>query len=603
MPLSKILSNLKPFNKDITWTLPTDLKHGILTTNFAFVKAKKEGINPVELANQIKQELEDFIQKNNISLSVKTVGPYINLDYLAKAYDEILNTDIELDQILEKEDKNVLVEFCSVNVAKPLHAGHVRNINFGESIRRILKTKYTNVKTDNYWGDWGVQFGIIIWAFKIFQKKKLLTVSFQGEESIIKLEEYNNKPIDILVKLYIWGNAQKEKVENWEKLVRDEFLKLEKGDKENRKLWQNFLDLTKETIYPELEKFGVEKHDYGFGESYYEDRMKVVSKFLEENNIWQKDGLARYFDFEELVENTTNLDPELAKKIKKLGRCYLISSKGYSSYAFRDVAARIHWTGELDMDLMITITGNEQSHHFNQFFAICYYLSTLKVFRDKFGEKVANRFNYDSLKHLSHGFLTLPEGKMSTRKGNFLTAQDVLNKVNQKTAEVLEQKGGNYSKDTIKKTAIAAIKWFDLNRDSKLDLVLDMDQILNFVGNTGIYQLYTIARLSSILEKNDIAKDFENDINLLNEEEKFILKRISTLPIVLEESTRKFKPHLICNYLFEIATDINSWYSKYSVNNEKDDSRKDTLLRFCELLKNHNWKCLELLGITPVESL
>jgi arginyl-tRNA synthetase len=288
--------------------------------------------------------------------------------------------------------------------------------------------------------------------------------------------------------------------------------------------------------------------------------MKDLTVFLEENNLWEKEDQARYFDFEKLVENWQGLDENLKSKIGRLGRCYLISSAGYTSYAYRDLAARIHWAGELDMDIMITVTANEQNHHFQQLFAICYYLSELKSFQEKFSTKISSRLNYDSLVHISYGFLTLPEGKMST------------------------------------------LKWYDLARDSAGDIVLDIPKILSFEGNTGVYQLYTIARLNSILKKNSTT-DQNLNYDLLNPVEQKIIKACWLTPLVLDQISSSYKPHHLCNHLFEIATMVNSWYVETSVSRETQENRKQTLLNFCQQIQLHLKNGLELLGIESLEEL
>jgi len=601
MNILVLLENLQKEYPDFQWSIPPDLKVGILTTNQAFIQAKVEKQNPAQLANELAAKIQIFCDSKDFPVVVKTAGPYINLDYTEEIYSR-LKVGQELD--IPKVERKILIDYCSLNVAKPVHAGHLRNIDIGESLRRILELKYSSVKTENYWGDWGVQFGIIIWAWKKFIQQKKLQVVVNENIETIELDDFQLSPVETLVKVYIWGNQQKETAENWEVMVRDEFLKLEKGDPENRELWQKFLDRTKTDIYPYLLELGVKQHDYEYGESYYEERVKDLTVFLEENNLWEKEEKARYFEFEKLIEKWPNLEPDLAVKIGRLGRCYLVSSQGYSSYAFRDVAARIHWAGELDMDLMITITANEQNHHFAQLFAICYYLSAQEIFRKKFSKEIVNRLNYDHLIHINYGFLSLPGGKMSTRKGNFLTAKELMDTIFNKAKEVLEQKSSDYSQDTIFKVGIAAIKWFDLNRDSALDLTLNTDQILQFEGNTGVYQLYTVARLNSILKKNpETNRIKELDLNKLNETEKLLLKKITTLPWILENITQIYKPHLLCNYLFELASEINSWYAKYSVSSETDLERKNNLLNLCNILKLHLISALSLLGIDSLEQL
>jgi arginyl-tRNA synthetase len=600
----QILQKLQTDFPVLVWAKSPNLDFGLLATNYAFLEAKKLKQNPQQIAKDLTQNLNNWVEKNNLEIIFQAAGPYINLNLKSSLWQKYLDNQnlnqFELNQI----DQKVIVDFCSVNVAKPLHAGHLRNIDIGESLVRILKLKYTTVKTENYWGDWGVQFGIMLWAWKIFEDKKSLKLTVNGKAEELKIENYKIDPIQTLVKVYIWGNQQKENVENWDKLVRDEFLKLEKGDPQNRQIWQDFVSSTRESIYPYLEELGVKRHDYEFGESYYEGRMKELTSFFEENNLWEKEAESRYFDFEKLAENWTNLDPNLKPKITRLGRCYLISSSGYTSYAYRDITARIHWAGELDMDIMITVTANEQNHHFAQLFAICYYLSGLPVFQEKFGNRISSRLNYNNLVHINYGFLTLPEGKMSTRSGNFLTAKDLVNKVTDQAYKTLQEKA-NSDQNLIQKSkvvAIAALKWYDLARDSGADIVLDISKILSFEGNTGVYQLYTIARLNSILRKNPTS-DLNLNYDLLNPVEQKIIKACWLTPLILDQISDSYKPHHLCNHLFEIATMVNSWYAETSVSKETDENRKQTLLNFCQQIQLHLKQGLGLLGIESLAEL
>ena len=600
MTVFQILDLLQADFPDINWNKSPNPEFGLLSTNQAFITAKQLKQNPQKIAQDLASELNNWAESKNLELSFEPTGPYINLNLKPALWQKYLDQKYLNQFELPKIEKSLILDYCSTNVAKPLHAGHIRNIDIGESLVRILRLKYREVKTENYWGDWGVQFGIMLWAWKVFREQKSLEVTVNGELENIKIEDYQKDTINTLVKVYIWGNQQKEVAENWEKLVRDEFLKLEKGDAENREIWRDFVDSTSESIYVYLEELGVKRHDWEFGESFYEGRTKELTEFFEVNNLWEKDGQARYFDFEKMVENWPEIDDKLRPKISKLGRCYLISSNGYTSYAYRDIAARIHWTGELGMDVMITVTGNEQNHHFNQFFAILNYLSEQKSFVQKFGSKVAERLNYQSLIHISYGFLTLKEGKMSTRKGNFLTAKDLVDQVIQQATKTLEEKGGsdkNQIESKSKVVALAALKWYDLARDASSDVVLDIPKILSFEGNTGVYQLYTIARLNSILRKNSFEGGGDLKFDLLNSAEQKIIKNCWLTPLILDQISQNYKPHILCNHLFEIATMVNSWYAETSVSREENPERKQTLLNFCDQVQGHLKAGLNLLGI------
>jgi arginyl-tRNA synthetase len=579
---------------DYNWNLPTSFDFGVLTTNIAFIEARKQARNPVEIANSLVFEINQKVEVLGYKASTK--GPYINLEITDFSF--VLNS-AEKNFILPKSEQKILLDYIALNVAKPMHIGHVRNGNLGESLNRILRLKYPDLLTDNHWGDWGVQFGILVWSYKELQKLKEIEVLFNDKIEIVKLENFYENSLDNLVKLYVWGNQQEEKTENWKELVRIETLKLEQKDEENLAIWQKFVDISKKEMKADLEMLNVSPFDLELGESSYLDECRDLEKFLDENNLWEKDGLARYFDFEKMAEEL-----EIAK-IKNLGRCYLISSNGYSSYAFRDVAARIVWARDYDRNIMITVTASEQKHHFEQFFQILNYLNTKPEFRQKYGEEVCKKLKIENLIHIPYGFLKLVEGKMSTRKGNFLTARDLVHKVESEAEKVLIAKNSDPKKAIT--VAMAALKWYDLAKDSLSEVVLDIPKILSFEGNTGVYQLYTIARLNSILDKVGELGDenFDNEMlnQVLNSDEKLILTQTKTLPLILENITKTYKPHLLCNHLYEVATKVNSWYAKYSVTSEKDLIRKKVLLKMCKYLKQHLILGLDLLAIDYLEKL
>ncbi len=605
------------------WTVPPDLVFGILTTNFAFRAASKrtkdtgQKTNPNQIAVELCTQMNQLIIEQKLPLVARVVGCYINLDIdFTSPY--IAVSLFEQTVSLEQTNKKIMLEYVGVNVAKPMHAGHLRNANLGESLKRILKLKYSNLVTDHHWGDWGVQFGIILWAWKIFAVQKTLEVVVNEQFEIISFDDYQKNPIDILVKLYVWGNQQSDIVENWKDLVRAEHLKLEQGDSKNRKLWQDFVLKSKLELRKDLELLGVGEFDYEQGESYYECQMKELWEFMDKHYIWQIEGQGRYIDLEDLAEKWVGMPTELASKIKHFGRCYLVQSKnGYTTYPFRDVAARLDWAKNIGAETMITLTDHTQKHNFDQAFAIISYLASLPEFQLKYGDEVCDRLSWHNLVHVQYGFLTLPEGKMSTRKGNFLTAQNLINQVVGESKSVLVAKNPELATDQdnlqgelnrrAQIVAIAALKWYDLARDSLTDVVLDIPKILSFEGNTGVYQLYTVARLNSILSKVSMQPSSNpqdsSGYSDLNDVELLILKKMILLPLVLETICVNYKPHLLCTHLFELATMTNSWYAKHSVSMEKNLLRQAQMLSLCSAIKNQLVFGLDLLAIETLETL
>jgi arginyl-tRNA synthetase len=625
--IKQILSIWQPVilsqnNIVVEWTLPTSLNHGILTTNCAFLLAKSLKQNPIQLVEELKKDLEVFLSSAKFAgenggilkqvhddcvslgsiLVVKAVGPYINLEFTNEAFG-LLNFDL----VVEQKSDVITIDYVSNNAAKPLHAGHSRNINLGEVLRRCLLLKYPNLKTNNYWGDWGVQFGILLWGYKQFVKQKKIEVIINDEKRIFEFDSEDKLDIDTLVAIYIWANQMKETTENFDQIVRDEFLALEKGDQENDRIRQFLVDISIKSVNVEIGLLNAPEHDYQLGESYYAKKVPELYEFFETNKIWKSEGLARYFDLEEIVDAWQDAPETMKKQKKSLGRCYLVSSNGYSSYAFRDIACRIDLIKSLHADRMITITANEQIHHFEQFTAILVYISSLPSFVKKYGKEITDKLTLDNIVHISYGFLTLAEGKMSTRKGNILTLRSLVNTIIGEAKIVLEAKTEGLNQAEINRrakiVAVAALKWYDLARDSSGDLVLDIPKILSFEGNTGVYQLYTLARINSILRKNSFTCDNAVSFNKLNQDELLILKKCWILTLVVEKVVESYKPHYLTNYLYELSTSFNSWYAKYSVTNELNLSRKNQLLQFCTIIKNCLEGGLDLLAIETLDEM
>jgi arginyl-tRNA synthetase len=628
--IKQILSEWQPSilvhnNIVVEWTLPTSLDYGILTTNCAFHLAKSLKQNPIQLVEELKKDLEVFILDKSLVIKgvgipsqaeddgiylgsvlvVKAAGPYINLEFTTEAFG-LLNFDLNINQ----ESDVINFEYVSNNAAKPLHAGHSRNINLGEVLRRCMLLKYPNLKTNNYWGDWGVQFGILLWGYKQFVKLGKIEVVINDQKKIFEFESEDKLDIDTLVAIYIWANQKKETTENFDQIVRDEFLALEKGEVENERIRQFLVDISIKSVNEEIGLLNAPEHDYQLGESFYAQKVPELYEYFETNKIWKADGLARYFDLEEIIDGWVDAPEVLKKQKKSLGRCYLVSSNGYSSYAFRDIACRIDLIKSLHADKMITITANEQIHHFEQFTAILIYISSLPSFVTKYGKAIADKLTLDNIIHISYGFLTLAEGKMSTRKGNILTLKSLVNTVVSEAKIVLETKTEGLDSDEIERRAkvlaVAALKWYDLARDSSGDLVLDIPKILSFEGNTGVYQLYTLARINSILRKNILSENEQSghdDFNKLNRNELSILKHCFVLTQTVEKVIDSYKPHYLTNYLYELSTSFNSWYAKYSITNELDISRKNQLLEFCSIIKNQLETGLYLLAINTLDEM
>ena len=610
--LKSLLSNFQPklTEKQMVWTLPTDLEHGILTTNIAFILAKELRQNPNQIAESLSNEINTWLSTFDKSIISKPIGAYVNIIPNETFYTEILQPN-STKNLVKTSDQKFILDYIAANVAKKLSIGNMRNCNIGDSIRRILQLKYPNLITDNHWGDWGVNMGILIWGWKVFDHS-----TFETNESMI----------DILTKIYVWANAQKEVVEGWDNLVRQEFLKLEQKDQTNYKLWQEFILTTKQDLRLDLDLMGVPKHDIEQGESFYEGDMNLLTAFLEKHNLWIAEDKARYFDFEILAQNWQGIDDEFRKKVSHFGRCYLISSTGYTSYCYRDVATKLQYARDLKADLALVVTDKTQKHNFDQAFSIICYLASIPEFISEFGQEVADRIVWQNMKHLGYGFLKLESGKMSARKGNVILLRDLVKDVELEAKRIILEKTPNSGLNTIdikaRKIALAAIKWNDLKQSYEQDITFDINQVLNFVGNTGVYQLYTYARLNSVLKKlkavevqnspylgGGKAKSFDegsstiintnNPLNLYPIEQA-ILKQIWTLPETLETICDNYQIHLLTNHLYQLSNLINKWYNDVPIlKDPRNQFMKIFIIKIMDYLKFS----LDLLGIEVVDEI
>jgi arginyl-tRNA synthetase len=569
---------------DYQFVINKDLSMGLLSTNQAFINAKIQKKNPQDIAIDLKNEIQSYLDtiEENIFF-VENLGPYVNISIKFEGF-------VGIDYSIEKNSSiNYFLDYVSPNVAKELHLGHMRNMNIGDSIRRLLKEGYTNVITDNHWGDWGVQFGILIWAYKYFiDNNNESTVIINEESQIINKEIYKSNPLQALIRMYVWATQNKDKFDDYDSIVRQEFLKLEQGDEYNTKLWKDFINTSVKEVSNDMQLFNIPKHDIEQGESYYEKYNEELYNYFESNNLWEKADKARFIDFEKLG-------------FKNLGYGYLISSTGYTTYLFRDIASRINWIEEHKADKMISVTGNEQLHHFKQLNTICNYLSTLPTSSTIC--KNYQKLNSDNIIHIPYGFLTLKGGKkMSTRKGIIYNARNLYNEVNNLIIDNLKSRNSDNIENKSHKMTLSAIKWADLSRDSIHNIEFDINEITSFEGNTGIYQLYTYARIQSILDKN-LAIVKTNNISTLNPQEQYIYNLLITTPIIINDAIIKLKPHLICNHLFDICNQINSWYNTTSVTNEVDAIRKSTLINLLQQVSNQLTHLNDLIGIELIESI
>ena len=532
---------------------PEDLSHGDYSTNIAMVLAKHVAQNPRELAEKIVAEIKERLPKEISKIEV--AGPgfinfYLSGEFFVLQNKEILKAGKKFGQSKVGKGKKVIVEYSSPNIAKPFTIGHLRSTVIGDAVANILDFSGFKVIRDNHLGDWGTQFGKLIVAIKKWS-------------SVSEIQK-SKTPIKDLVALYVKFHDEAEKDLKLEDEARGWFTNLENKNKEARKIWDICVELSMKEFEKIYKRLGV-KFDTAYGESFFEDKMKEVIEDV------KKIGIARESEGAYLVFFEKEKYPPMM----------LLKKDGSSIYALRDLAADKFRKKKYGKDtIIINEVGMEQSLHFQQLFETEKLLGYTKE-----GDRV----------HIAHGFYRFPEGKMSTRKGNGIWLDDVLN-------EAIE-KANAFDKDSAEIVGIGAIKFNDLKRESSKDIIFNWDEILNLTGDSGPYLQYSYARAKSILRK---AKDerVKSNIKAKNSgsETNSLEKILYRFPEIVERAGNEYSPHYIATYLIELASSFNSFYATGKIVDKKDaESPYKVALTeaFSIVLKNG----LNLLGIQAPEKM
>ena len=573
--IQSVIEKLYPEQKDLVFSVdyaPSNIDADF-ASNAAMILAKKMGKKPMEVAEEIKSDLSAPITGHLPSPGEKGVGVtvavpgFLNFKLPAEALlgnlREIIQKGEEYGLTPTKSKEKILMEYFQPNIAKPLHVGHMRSAIIGDSLFRIQKFLGAAVESDTHMGDWGTQFGLLLYAYKQW-----------GDEAVVARD-----PINELNKLYIRINAEAEKNPELHEAGKTEFVKLEQGDKENRELWQKFVDLSMERFLKINELLDISRFDHHWPESFYEDKMPEVLQRL------QNAGLIKESDGAQIVDLTP----------AKLGTAIIVKSDGGTTYLLRDLATFIYRKRDKGFQRQIYVVDNRQSHHFRQLFKI---LEMLGEWQEGEGA------------HVDFGFMSLPEGAMSTRKGNVIELEQLVAKAIEKAKAIIAEKNSDLKNAgaVARDVAIGALKYFDLSHNRHSDIVFTWDKALAFEGNTGPYLQYTHARLRSILRKagENSPRPFlpkRGDGGEFQEEELAVLRQLMRFGDAVSSAASEMMPSVLASYQYELADLVNSFYHAVPVLQEKDEAARAFRLNLVAasaiVLKNG----LGLLGIEAPEEM
>ena len=520
-----------------------------------FILAKELKKAPALIATELQSKIAQEINNEDIK-EVTAVNGFLNfkinrqkmVEELAKEFDEKKE-----DYGSGNQNKNIVIDYSSPNIAKPFHVGHLRTTVIGGALYNIYKFLGNNVTGINHLGDYGTQFGKLIEGYKRWGK------------------EYNieENPIDELTKIYIRINNLCKEDESVLEECRNNFKKLEDGDPYCKELWEKFRALSLKEFEKVYKMLGSKFDSYN-GEAFYVDKMPEVV------NLLQKSGKLVDSEGAKVVDLGEDMPP-----------CIIIKSNGSSTYATRDLAAILYRARTYNYDKAIYVTSYEQILHFKQIFKTATYLGL--------DEKYIK-----GLEHVPFGMVLLKTGKISTREGNIIKLEDLLNEAVERSKKVIESKNPNLENkdDVAHKVGIGAVIFNDLSNSRIKDEIFDWDIMLNFNGETGPYIQYMCVRTKSVLEKAGYIPELKDvDLSKLDDENsKNLVNILYNFNQTLVNVTEKEEPSILSRYLISLAKEYSSFYNNCHILNE-DKSLQDARLYLTYMVKTVLEKGLNLLGI------
>lgn len=544
-----------------------------------FILSKKYKKNP----NEIAQELSKKIKLDKIIKDVKAIGPYLNFFVnKEKLSEEILKKIFKENEnygIQPKTNKTILVEYLGPNTNKPLHLGHVRNIALGYSLCNLLKANGHKVFPVNINNDRGIHICKSMLAYQKWGKNDSPSTQenkkFSGHRKSKGFSSESKLKSDHFVgKYYVMFSKKAKENPKLDDEAKEMLEKWEKGDKETIELWKKMnkwaLDGFKETY----KKFNIKFHKEYFESTTYKKGKDIVLDGLKKG-LFEKDKDGAVF-------------VDLNKQGH--GNKVLLRADGTSVYITQDIYLAKERYDDFKYDKSIYVVATEQIYHFKVLF------ETLKILKFPFADKCY---------HFAYGMVNLTTGKMKSREGSVVDADDLVDDMIKLSLKETKSRNKNLDKKELEKRAekiaMGAIRFYILKYDSTKDFLFDPKESISFEGETGPYLQYTYARINSIIKKYRQKIDDKVDTSLLKEKEELeIIKMLSNFNDIVKTIGNNYKIHVLARYLLDLAQSFNNFYHKYPVLKADEELKKARLLLIIcvkQVIKNG----LNLLGIDVLE--
>jgi len=506
---------------------PKDSRHGDYASNINMQLGSICKRTPMDIGKILVDKPAVFKKAQDLFEKIEIVKPgFINFTlskkWLQKQVGGVIKKGLDFGKVNIGKGKTVIIDYSAPNIAKPMSIGHLRSTIIGQAIYNIYEFLGYRCIGDNHLGDWGTQFGKLIYAYKEW-----------GDREKIK-----QNPIRELLKLYVKFHNEVEKNPDLENEGRRWFKKLEDKNKEAVRLWRWFTKLSLREFNRIYELLDI-KFDYELGESFYNNMLDNVIKEAQDKGITKESKGAIIIPLEE-----HNLPPLLIQK-----------SDGATLYATRDLATAKYRIEKFKPVKIIYVVGAEQKLYFRQLF---------KTF------ELINHAKGRDFVHVCFGLIRLAGVRMATRRGKVIFLEDVLEKAIDLARKIVDDKNPNLSEEIKDKIArqigIGAVKYNDLSQNRITDITFDWNKMLSLKGDSAPYLQYTHARICSILKKGKVRFNNKFDSALLRDKREIaLLRKLYIFPEIITEAAEEYMPNYITTYLFELAQNFNLFYNEIRV--------------------------------------
>ena len=541
-------------------TPASDARFGDYQTNAALLLGKQRGENPRKIAEEILGQIDvgDLCEPPTVA-GVGFINFTLRAEAVAKKAAELLQ-DERLGVTKTTSTRKIVIDFGSPNVAKPMHVGHIRSTVLGDALARIAQFFGHEVIRDNHIGDWGTQFGMVIYGWK----------------NLLDRQSLQRDPIAELVRIYKETNERSTKDPSVREACRQELVKMQSGDAENLSIWKQCVDLSMGDFERAYKLLDIH-YDIQRGESFYNDRLpKLVERLLKSGLAEISEGAVCVF-FRDI--------PELADK-----PCIIRKRDGGYNYATTDVATVDYRINDLKADTIWIVTGAPQILHFKQIF------------------EIARREGYKAdFRHITHGSILGENRKlMKTRSGDNVPLRELLDEACARARKIVEEKNPDLSDtekiDIAQKIGIGAVKYADLSQYRMTDYVFSWDKMLSLQGNTAPYLQNAYVRIRSIFRKAGETQTKIDQLVLAEAAEINLAKLLCQFAEVVPQVLNDFRPNILANYLFELANSFHTFYEACPVLKSEEPARSSRLA-LCDLAGRVLQRGLDLLGIKVPEKM